>query len=1039
MLINRNSAKLLFVFLVASSFTVLTVNAFTGEWWLMQVQDGFNTRLYRYDKQIGNTTITDLGFTEDYINSGFLGENQYIVTDVGVLYYAVLRSGNAPNGIRLYNSTDKGTTLNYMKTLVNLDGITHVSIDYSTLTGYIHFVYTRSYCLYYGNYSIVTDTVMVDTVNYIIDGTNSDSGCSIICDSQNRVYTHLVSGKLGSANKRFQFVQRLTVGGGWSGIYQETNGGTYGITRGTLLFDELNNIIIGSWWNNQDSAVYIAYHNYTDGVDVWSGWDRATLTDTNAVYYMSHEDETRSVCILSPKACGGDYRITSNYSPYPYNVFTRYASCNYTGLDFINPLMFDRQYTQNKIAMTNNNPFPFLEFLCNENFLMSSKKVVDWLANTKRFPLNHTGSVSMWTVWDEAYLIDIPYPEIYNVTIPDIDGVYLMSGKKYSLVAEVENVHYLRLNFTDGNNNIAFIYNSTYNQFNILCVGSGVISLLDSENSTKNTLDILTWEFILLDNIVDSSCDLDGQITFTWLTQTYQNNYTDLLSFNIFNLGGGIEYDTGGNGEHIKGGNPESVSAYGSGSYAQATTTWDKLQHTHLTVELDNGGIWDAVNNKFINMTGGFFEFGINYFINNTMLDGWKSRLYVESSDVGNHDAGNDMDWVDWTVEHFIYNRTSSLWDLKKEDGLISNYDGYDHIDSSHGYADKTTVKFYIDLWFSNENSSRVIATRINPEYFGMYEQGNPFWFGYGSFRPLLGNETVSIFYDNIYDENMNVVSSRGKITLTQFWVRVEKVTGKEVYTINNFVMKNNQLASYYMDGIDTPAYVTTKVLDMPLTGFLTPLIKAINGIGSLIWGACMGFVYALISGIDGLLVFLGLPEGMFSSMINWVSIQASTIWSWISTVTSYTVDMLYVFVQLANFIISFMGYILSAITWVVIWVLPIPLHIFLFILAIITSSSWTYGGYTWYFSAYSDITGAFWAIAPYMIAWGFSVWLFLGQGDDIGGFPHRLMDTFRFIKEGYTNLFWIFNHMRNEIITMYNFVRSHIPFLGSGGGETEE
>lgn len=528
--------------------------------------------------------------------------------------------------------------------------------------------------------------------------------------------------------------------------------------------------------------------------------------------------------------------------------------------------------------------------------------------------------------------------------------------------------------------------------------------------------------------------------TWDWCysNTTYTRGETG-YTVNFFNLGGMVSYVKVGDAGHNKGDDILSIYAQDVGSYIEASIIWDKLQHQHLTLELDNGGVWDSINNKFINMTGGLYEFGMNYFINNTILNGWKTRIYVESSDVGNHGVGVDKDWVNWEIEHYIYNRTIDDWMIKKESNLISNYDGYDHTSSIHGYTNKTTIKFFVDLWFSNENSSKIIATRINPEFFGMYEQGSSFWFGYGAFRPYFGDETVSIFYDNIYDGNMNVVSSSEKVSLVQFWVRVEKITGKEKYQLTNFVMKNSQFASYKMGGIDTPAYVATKVINMPRTGFLTPLVKAIQGIGSLIWGACMGFIYVLISSIDGLLVYLGLPEGMVSSMIGWVSIQASTIWSWISTVTSYTVDMLYVFVQLANFIISFMGYILSAITWVVIWVLPIPLHIFLFILAIITSGSWTYGGYTWDFSAYSDITGAFWAIAPYMIAWGFSVWLFLGRGDDIGGFPHRLMDTFRFIKEGYTNLFWIFNHMRNEIITMYNFVRSHIPFLGSGGGETEE
>jgi len=288
----------------------------------------------------------------------------------------------------------------------------------------------------------------------------------------------------------------------------------------------------------------------------------------------------------------------------------------------------------------------------------------------------------------------------------------------------------------------------------------------------------------------------------------------------------------------------------------------------HFNVELDNGALWDAVDNVFINMTGGYYEFGINYMINNTMLDGWSFRVYPSTSNVGNHGIGVDHDWVQWTVEHYVYNKTYGDYQMRKKEILYSNYNGYDHTDSNHGYTNKTSVNWWIDLWFSNDNSSSIVASRLNPEYYGMYEQGNLFWFGYGKFRPMFGDIDLSMFFDNAYNNDAEITTVSGEVELVQFWTKVAKVTGSETYQMKNFKMKNKEFALNRMIGIDTPAHVETKVIDMPSTGFLSPLIKALTGLGAIIVDGILGLLMSISGVIDNVLTRLGLPP-IFSIIIN--------------------------------------------------------------------------------------------------------------------------------------------------------------------------
>jgi len=155
-----------------------------------------------------------------------------------------------------------------------------------------------------------------------------------------------------------------------------------------------------------------------------------------------------------------------------------------------------------------------------------------------------------------------------------------------------------------------------------------------------------------------------------------------------------------------------------------------------------------------------------------------------------------------------------------------------------------------------------------------MYEQGVAWWFGYGKFRPMIGEYENAKFLDDLYDETGNITNCR-KFDLMRVFIEVEKIDiadgNDETWTVRAVENVNRQLAADRMQGVDEPTFVETKVLDMPQTGFLNPLIKAINGIKTAIWSGALGFVKVMWGAIDSFGVFIGLPSGFFSRITDFI------------------------------------------------------------------------------------------------------------------------------------------------------------------------
>lgn len=519
--------------------------------------------------------------------------------------------------------------------------------------------------------------------------------------------------------------------------------------------------------------------------------------------------------------------------------------------------------------------------------------------------------------------LPINYIELDDITdniIKDY-GVLIFPNEEHNIEINFnENVTYVFIELEDAENYIRFNYDVVSDKISTKIINKKdetvkKIAYITEHNITDNEDNLtLSFDFIFNDDVVDYYSQI---LDYGVLYDSEWYNFTSQIRYSIFNLGGIPTYSGYDTYTIYSDNDIFSIGAQGDGSWIRFDVLYNKLQHMHFNVEFDIDGDWDSVNGIWENCTGGFYEYGMDYFIKDELLEGWKVRIYPSSVVVGHQNLGVDYDYIQWTIEHYFYNRTLDDYQLIKTDFIYSNFNGYDNEDSTPDYHNRTSTTFWVDLWFSNDDSNRKVATRLNSEWYGMYEQGTSWWFGYGNFRPVIGDLTNSIFYDNVYDENMTITTIKGNVDLVRFWGKVEKVTGggNKEYKMYNYLMKNKELALNEMIGIDTPALVETKVMDMPQTGFLTPLINALSGIKDYIINGIIYLLLMLATAFDSILISLGLPP-LFSMII--------TI---ITSIKDIVLLMIGVIPQLASYSLTILNGIIDILFLVIgRWIYIIPM-----------------------------------------------------------------------------------------------------------------
>lgn len=479
------------------------------------------------------------------------------------------------------------------------------------------------------------------------------------------------------------------------------------------------------------------------------------------------------------------------------------------------------------------------------------------------------------------------------------NGSWLYMSEVYSFQVDVYNPAYTELNFSDTQRNIELSYTNwltlVREKFSANAENDPYVISLVSENSTilsetevttlsqgstvlaTNTSRLvrLKWVFILSKNIVDSEYVWFNISSISDVNQWYTNStdYDEIPQFiylHIYNLGGFVDYSYTDGAGRLQGGDSFEIYARAILSNATASTMFRKLQHVHMLVEVGYNLTWNGITGRYENTLGldsGNYQFTMDYELNGVWVKGWKIKLKPVQYQVGHQNAGVDLDYVKFQVDFYQWNGTD--WDLKKTDYSTTNCWAYDNENAlvTH-YDDRIASQFWVDMWFNKMNSSTVVGARVTPYYYGMYEQGSSWWFGYGAFRPTFGNETAVSFFTNLLDENQTVTNCYG-IENVNFTVGVYK-TGlvHRVWKLQNYEVLDFKLADDRMEGIDTPPIVEVKVLDMPQGGFVSPLIKAIESLGGIIWNGAFRFMRLILTSLDTVFMWLGFPEGFFSGLM---------------------------------------------------------------------------------------------------------------------------------------------------------------------------
>jgi len=528
--------------------------------------------------------------------------------------------------------------------------------------------------------------------------------------------------------------------------------------------------------------------------------------------------------------------------------------------------------------------------------------------------LDYNAGPLYYTQINGADLIPPTYPpELLNMTLNNIETgeTWIFKNEVHELVAYLKYATYAQFQFNDTQNLITFNYNSTsktlYSESENL-IGTPNELVLTTiyakyteypENITK-----LVFRFIPSVNIVDS---LNRYINYTITSYDpteemyYDISGESLFNINIYNLGGQVEYTRNdewlpdNSGKIIGGDEWELYVKQGQGQglpfYIRSDVYYKRLQAIHLLTELDWGGTTQPDNPEILEYWANTIDiqYGIDYRLQNSTnqyewVEGWKVVIGVNWFEVGTYGVGNDKSWVELRVDW--WNRGA----LIKRDYIYSYCYAYD---ISQFPLNRTSYNVWVDLWFSKANSSTVIAGRVNSYYHGMFEDGNPWWFGYGAFRPMIGNETYSNFAGNLMDADGHIINT-AKIDLVRTYCKLVKygsnITNAYTSYLRPYEIKDFKVAGDRLEGIDTPIYIETKMINIPQEGFLSGLYNAISNIGNAIGTALFSLMKLTISGLDTLLVYFGFPSGFLTKLIEFLTSLPDTIFFFLT----FTVSMLF-------------------------------------------------------------------------------------------------------------------------------------------------
>lgn len=397
-----------------------------------------------------------------------------------------------------------------------------------------------------------------------------------------------------------------------------------------------------------------------------------------------------------------------------------------------------------------------------------------------------------------------------------------------------ENIY---LQLSDGVNNMTMLYNHTLDTQRLLD-GNDVINfglITWSNNTVLNQLTVyfpIFFRNTVLDlqdaNITARATDTNGVDTGWVLVQQ--------SAYNIYNVGGFSQTFTSGTAGRVSGGDTFELFAQNT-SWAFSNQTFRKIQQitSQFGLRFTVGGIAadqgmqdnaHAGGGSWLDKGDWQLEIAMNYCDETAdiMVKGFYVILQMEEGDIGVNDQ-----WI----------AINATW-YDRDDTSIRSEVFNAWIESSP----QAQFRLWVDLWYNRINSSSVGGGRTTAYYTGMKNNGFLLWAGWS---PDFRNASQSIAFIDLLDDSSSKITSPQLDLMSVSYnlsrpsnpvaVQDFRVTLRD-FDIHEYKLRDNKKQ---MEGINTPIFVSTKVPDMPTTGFLAPLYAAILGIGTFVINGITG------------------------------------------------------------------------------------------------------------------------------------------------------------------------------------------------------
>ena len=436
----------------------------------------------------------------------------------------------------------------------------------------------------------------------------------------------------------------------------------------------------------------------------------------------------------------------------------------------------------------------------------------------------------------------------------------------------------------------------------------------------NTTLYSVTVEFgVYFTSSIRDTADVDvyaSSVDRFWNTQgpdLVGNDY-----FNIYNHGGVPVYSTtGANAVHYPRMDPLALRVSGGAGTTQCNMTYRSIDSVHLLTQFEIPA--HRIDSAYSSEKE--VEYGIYYCVGDTWIKGWNVKLIQSNGFTSSKDF-----WI--YVQAYWY----------RNGVQISNTTMFSSFYKPGGF-NATTI--WVDLWFSQKGAAAYGAGRVSAEYYGMQDATTWWQFWYTDWGPMLSDQTMSYYEMPLVDENNNEIRM-DQIKLCKVYSRLSKPSSSDQYTVGIRHPNINEvhLASGAWTGVNTPVFEAPKIMDMPQSGFLAPLVAVITD-----------FIMR-VTGVGSFINFI--RSGLLSQFLD-------TVFTWFGWQNGFT--------TVSGWFTTLFQYMISSIGWVI-QIIPI---MFNFFAVTVPSIIWTMGVA---FTTWIDLINMAWSMLTGVYSSGFNFWV---------------------------------------------------------------